>query len=151
MKYPLLLLLVVSLPTLSWGQDAKLALQRELEYEVMAPCCYGAPVAEHDSEAAVQVKAQIAQLVGEGRDKEEILDMYVAIYGERILARPRAEGFNLLAYIMPPLFLLFGGILLVYVINQMKLPANAPVVAQGPNYNEEFYSRVEQEMRELGI
>ncbi|MCH8328163.1 MAG: cytochrome c-type biogenesis protein CcmH [Candidatus Marinimicrobia bacterium] len=146
-----LLALVVALPVLGHGQTGRSELQREIEYEVMAPCCYGSPVAEHESEAAMQVKGQIAQLISEGRNKEEILDMYVAIYGERILASPRAEGFNLLAYIMPPLFLLFGGIMVVYVINQLKLPATAPVAARSANYNDEFYSRVEQEMRELGI
>ena len=146
-----LLALVAALPALGQGQTGKSELQRELEYEVMAPCCYGGPVAEHQSAAATQVKAQITQLISEGRNKEEILDMYVAIYGERVLARPRAEGFNLLAYIMPPLFLLLGGIMVVYVINHLKAPATSPNAARRRNYNDEFYSRVEQEMRELGI
>ena len=152
MKPLLVMAALAVLPIAAWAQEGKSSLQRELEYEVMAPCCYGAPVAEHESEAALQVKGQITQLIGEGRTKEEILDMYVAIYGERILARPRAEGFNLMAYVMPPMFLLVGGIILVYVINHLKaVPAAVQAPSQSKRYNEEFYSRVEKEMRELGI
>ena len=130
------------------GKDA---LQRELESEIMAPCCYGGPVGDHDSEAASQVKAQISRLLAEGKTKEEILDMYVAIYGEQILAQPRARGFNLLAYLMPPAILLIGGLLFVYFINRVKVPA-APIAANGgPSYGEEFFRKIEQEMKELDI
>ena len=130
------------------GKDA---LRRELEYGIMAPCCYGAPVGDHDSEAATQVKRQIAQLVGEGKSGEEIRDMYVAIYGEQILAQPRARGFNLLAYIMPPAFLLVGGLLLVYFINQIKSPAlqQSKPVRKSPG--DEFFDRIEKEMQDLNI
>ena len=134
-----------------WGQEAKDALQRELEYEIMAPCCYGSPVGDHDSPAAKQVKAQIGQLITEGKTREEILDMYVAIYGERILASPRAQGFNIMAYVMPPLFLLIGGLLFVYAINQMKnsVPATAPTKRK--SYSDEFFQKIEKEMQELNI
>ena len=142
----------------AWGQDArgkagegKQPLQRSLEYEIMAPCCYGGPVGDHDSEAAIQVKAQISQLIGEGKTREEILDMYVAIYGEQILAQPRARGFNLLAYIMPPTFLLVGGLLLIYFINQIKSPAAQRVPVTRQSYGDEFFQRIEKEMQDLDI
>jgi len=144
-------LMVLLLMGLAWGQEAKDALQRELEYEIMAPCCYGSPVADHESEAAKQVKVQIKQLLAEGKTKEEILDMYVAIYGERILAKPRATGFNVMAYIMPPVFLLIGGLLLVYFINNMKEPAPAVPRTGRKSYSDEFFKKVEKEMEELSI
>ncbi|MEE9162453.1 MAG: cytochrome c-type biogenesis protein CcmH [Candidatus Neomarinimicrobiota bacterium] len=126
-------------------------LQRRLEYEIMAPCCYGAPVGDHDSEAAIQVKAQIARLVGEGKTREEIRDMYVAIYGEQILAQPRARGFNLLAYIMPPAILLAGGLLLIYFINQIKTPAPRTSGPVRKSDSERFFERIEKEMQDLDI
>jgi cytochrome c-type biogenesis protein CcmH len=132
-------------------QSVKDETQRELESEIMAPCCYGGPVADHDSEAARQVKTQIAGLLAEGKTKEEILDMYVAIYGEQILARPRARGFNLLAYIMPPVILLVGGLLFVYFISRIKSPAPDSVEVESSNYGDEFFKKVEKEMKELEI
>jgi len=137
---------------LSTAREGQETLQRELGYEIMAPCCYGSPVGDHDSEAARQVKAQIARLLAEGRTKGEILDLFVAKYGERILARPRARGFNLLAYIMPPLILLAGGLLLVYFISRIKgqlAPQAGP--ADHKPYGDEFLERISREMQELDI
>lgn len=150
MRRALFAVLVV-MPFVLQAQEGKSALQRELEYDLMAPCCYGGPVAEHGSSEATQIKAQIGQLLGEGRSKEEILDMYVAIYGERILSRPRAAGFNLLAYLMPPIFLLVGGLFLVYIINQMKSAPLARPVNAKKSYSEEFFNKVQREMEDLGI
>lgn len=133
------------------AREGKEALQRELEHEIMAPCCYGSPVADHDSEAARRVKVQIARLLAEGRTKEEIIDLFVATYGERILARPRARGFNLLAYIMPPAILLVGGLLLVYFISRIKTPTTQQAPLSRNSYSDEFLETIEKEMQELDI
>ena len=60
-------LLLLALTSGIEGQEGKDALQREMEQEIMAPCCYGGPVSEHESEAALQVRGQIRQLLSEGR------------------------------------------------------------------------------------
>ncbi len=133
------------------GQEAKDPLQQELEYMIMAPCCYGSPVGDHDSDAAKQVKAQIAQLLTEGKTRDEILDMYVAIYGERILAQPRAQGFNELAYVMPLLILVIGGLIVIYVINQMTAPRVQAVKPSRKSYSDEFFQKIEREMEDLNI
>jgi len=137
---------------LSTAREGQETLQRELGYEIMAPCCYGSPVGDHDSEAARQVKAQIARLLAEGKTKGEILDLFVAKYGERILARPPARGFNLLAYIMPPLILLAGGLLLIYFISRIKgQPAPQAAPAARKSYDDEFLEKINKEMQELDI
>ena len=133
------------------GQEAKGPLQKELEYMIMAPCCYGAPVGDHDSDAAKQVKAQIAQLLTEGKTSDEVLDMYVAVYGERILAQPRAQGFNVLAYVMPILILVIGGLLVIYVINQMTAPRPQAAQPSRQSYSDEFFQKIEREMEELNV
>ena len=133
------------------GQEAKGPLQKELEYMIMAPCCYGAPVGDHDSDAAKQVKAQIAQLLTEGKTSDEVLDMYVAIYGERILAQPRAQGFNVLAYVMPILILVIGGLLVIYAINQMTAPRPQAAQPSRQSYSDEFFQKIEREMEELNV
>ena len=133
------------------GQEAKDPLQKELEYMIMAPCCYGAPVGDHDSDAAKQVKAQIAQLLTEGKTSDEVLDMYVAIYGERILAQPRAQGFNVLAYVMPILIMVIGGLLVIYVINQMTAPRPQAAQPSRQSYSDEFFQKIEREMEELNV
>ena len=154
MRQAFLSLFLVLVAGWLWGQSdpmGKDALQRELEYEIMAPCCYGGPVADHDSDAAQKVKAQIARLLSEGKTKEEILDMYVAIYGEQILARPRAQGFNLLAYIIPPTILLIGGLLVIYFVSRIKTPAPQRETVETASYSDAFFKKIEKEMKELNI
>lgn len=131
--------------------QADQALQRELEMGIMAPCCYGSPVGDHDSPAAKQVKTQIAGLIAEGKTKEEIFDMYVALYGEKILSSPKPTGFNMMAYFMPPIFLLLGGLFVIYFINRQVTPEIQPARVKEASYSDEFFKKIEQEMKELKI
>ena len=86
----------------------------------MAPCCWSGTVADHGNS---QMEEEIVKLVGEGKTKEEISIYFVSIYGERILAKPKAEGFNLLVWIMPlmvsvtALFILFN-----YIKHKQPIP-----------------------------
>ena len=40
-------------------------------------------------------------MLKEGKSDTEIYDYYVAQFGARVLAAPRAEGFNLLGWVLP--------------------------------------------------
>ncbi len=75
----------------------------------MAPCCWTQTVSKHYSGAAGEIRQGIRTMLSEGKNRQEILDFYVATYGERILAMPPARGFNLMAYLLPGLFLVVGG------------------------------------------
>ena len=86
----------------------KARLARRLKGEVIAPCCWRGTVDTHNSSAAEQVAEQIDRMVRAGKSREEILDRLVDEYGERILARPRAEGFGAVFY-WGPLLALIGG------------------------------------------
>ena len=91
-----------------WGTPADNALTaeqeataRRVEEQLMAPCCFGSTVATHHSPAADAIRNDVRSLVAQGKNEQEILDLYLDRYGERILAQPVARGFNLLAYWMP--------------------------------------------------
>jgi cytochrome c-type biogenesis protein CcmH/NrfF len=94
------------------SQDA-LALDREatakrIEDELIAPCCFAQTVAHHYSDVAERIKQHIRHLLAQGATEQQILDAYVRVYGERILAEPLARGFNWLAYVLPPLAVVAG-------------------------------------------
>jgi len=76
------------------------ASQHEIEGEVMCPVC-GTLLELAEAPQAQRQKAFIAQLISEGRDKEEIKEALVAEYGEGVLALPRGSGFSLSAYLVP--------------------------------------------------
>lgn len=70
-------------------------------------------------------------LQDEGKSAQEIVDAFVARYGEQILMAPKPEGFNLAGYLVPgALILLAGGLLTVRLLRRTRVPADRPLTGQ---------------------
>jgi len=124
------------------------ALARDIENNLIAPCCWVQPVSEHPSEVSDLIRAEVRSMVAEGKSRDEILDYYVAKYGERILAAPRAGGVNALAYAAPFAALILGGLgLLLRGKRRARVSAADPLpVAQ---MNSPYNDIIDKELREL--
>ena len=83
----------------------------DLEGEVMCPVC-NTTLDQSSSPEARRIKALIAARIAAGDSKNEIKDVLVAEYGPSILAAPPKKGFNLLAWLLPFVALLGGGLVL---------------------------------------
>jgi cytochrome c-type biogenesis protein CcmH len=59
-----------------------------LEKSLLAPCCWAEPVYRHNSSTAAEIKLDIANQIAAGKTDREILDGYIAQYGQRILVEP---------------------------------------------------------------
>jgi len=81
----------------------------DLEGEVMCPVC-NTTLDQSSSPAARQIEAFISARIAAGDTKSEIKDKLVADYGPQILAAPPKKGFNLLAWALPIVLLLGGGL-----------------------------------------
>jgi cytochrome c-type biogenesis protein CcmH/NrfF len=55
-----------------------------------------------------------------GKTAQEILDTFVAKYGEKALMAPKPEGFNLAGYLLPGALIAAGGAGLVLFISRRK-------------------------------
>jgi len=66
-------------------------------------------LANHSSPLADQMKREIRDLLQQGWSEERVMQYYLDKYGERILAAPQPKGFNVLAYVMPPIVLAVAG------------------------------------------
>ncbi len=90
------LLAFLTLAQLMWAAPDPSARQRArieaLEGKLFAPCCYAEPVSRHGSDAALQMRKDIARLAAEGRSDGEIVHLYVERYGGRILIEPEGAG-----------------------------------------------------------
>jgi cytochrome c-type biogenesis protein CcmH len=73
-------------------------------------------------------RMRIAELQAMGRSDSEIVDEFVAKYGKQILAAPPAEGFNLLAWVMPYVALGAGLGAIWLFVRRFRKPALAPPV-----------------------
>jgi cytochrome c-type biogenesis protein CcmH len=80
---------------------------RRIEERFLAPCCWRESVAVHQSPKAEELRAEIQQMVAAKKSEAEIVDHYVALYGERILREPR--GLRSLWLMIVPLVVLVGG------------------------------------------
>lgn len=120
---------------------------RDLERLLIAPCCWRQPVADHFSAEADQMRGEIRALLGEGKTQEEILDFYVAQYGQAILAKPPYRGFNLLAYVLPGCFLLVLGGGLGWIAVKSRRRPTAPLEKAVPPSG--YALQLEQALKEL--
>lgn len=124
------------------------ASARKLESELMAPCCMTNTVAEHYSGASSQMKAEIRQMLAQGKTEQEVLDYYVAQHGPQILSVPPAHGFNLTAYLVPMAMLLLGAVALVFVVRKWRDHGKAETSTPTAELDPEYVKRVKKELAE---
>ncbi|HET6349417.1 MAG TPA: cytochrome c-type biogenesis protein CcmH [Candidatus Krumholzibacteria bacterium] len=97
----------------------------------MAPCCYGGDLTLHNSQAASDLRAQIATWVNEGKSDGEIRDILVAQYGKRILAVPEGSAHTWL-FSAPGFFLVLGMLVVAFVLKRMRRTETESVAQPGP-------------------
>jgi cytochrome c-type biogenesis protein CcmH len=66
-----------------------------------------------------------------GKSAEQILDAFVAEYGEKALMAPRPEGFNLWGYLLPGSLILAAGAGLFAFISRRRVAAAGGVATMG--------------------
>lgn len=81
---------------------------RAVGARLVAPCCFSETLDRHLSPQAEQVRNEVRERLAAGSTEDEVVEALVAKYGERLLAAPRPTGFGIIAYLVPPIFLLLG-------------------------------------------
>lgn len=97
-------LIAVALAGLAFAASASAREERptpaDIEDEVLCPTCE-TTLDQSDSPIAQRMKTFIRARIAAGDSKDEIKAQLVDEFGERILASPPREGFNLLAWWLP--------------------------------------------------
>ncbi|ATB47575.1 cytochrome c-type biogenesis protein [Corallococcus macrosporus] len=96
--------------------------------------CQGLSVADSPSSMARAQLDMIRELVSEGKSDAEIVEYFVARYGEWVLLSPRAEGFNWFVWLGPVALVAVGGFV---IWRQLQRGAGAPEQAPAPTSEEE--------------
>ena len=118
------------------------ALIEDLERNLMAPCCWSNTVSAHGNS---EMESSIREMVSQGLTRQQILDNFVAKYGEKILAKPKAEGFNLTVWIMPAAVFVLA--LLIMVLYFKNRPVKATLTEQKQNIRHS--DQIESELRKM--
>jgi cytochrome c-type biogenesis protein CcmH len=119
-----------------------------LEQQVMCVVCR-TPLSVANGPQADAQRRQIRELIAEGKDEQQIKDVLVAQYGERVLALPEEDGFNLAVYLVPIGALLLALALLAFALPRWRRSARTragqPAVA-APELSAEDARRLDEDL-----
>lgn len=82
----------------------------EVAKDLWCPLCSGVRLDACELKACEQMRDMIAEQLADGQDKQEIKNYFIAQYGPQVLGEPPLEGFNWLAWILPFVALIGGGV-----------------------------------------
>jgi cytochrome c-type biogenesis protein CcmH len=128
----LLAALVLVLTLAAPAGAAQRASLPDIEDEVMCVEC-GTVLSVSSSPVAQQERAFIRAQIAAGKDKAQIKAALVDEYGEEILAKPEADGFNAALWIVPiVLVVLAAGGIGVALARWRRTPAEETIEAELP-------------------
>jgi cytochrome c-type biogenesis protein CcmH len=110
----------------------------EVSALLRCPVCQGQAVVDSPAEMAVNMKAQVRELLARGYTEEQILEYFELSYGQFVLLRPKFEGVNTMVWLLPVIALALG--VTVVFIKLRKLVRRAP--APAPAVDDEYLNRV---------
>lgn len=123
----------------------------DIENDVMCTSCRE-PLAVAQSPQADSERAYIRGLIAQGLTKQQIEQNLVSQYGEGVLGKPPASGFNLAVYIIPPAILLVGVAILAVTLPRWRRrtrAAAAPPATSSPALDPAEAARLEQDLRQF--
>lgn len=82
--------------------------------QLRCPVCRGVPISDSPAKLAVEMMEVVRAQVAAGKSDEEIFKYFEERYGEWALLSPKAEGMNLLIWILPVIFIVGGAVFIFY-------------------------------------
>jgi cytochrome c-type biogenesis protein CcmH len=102
----------------------------KIESRLMCYCgCTDLTVHVCNCGTAAGIKSDIRQRLATGQSPGQIVDAYVAQYGEQILSAPTTSGFNLLAWVTPFAVLFAAGAAVTLLVRRWGIRGSAPAPA----------------------
>jgi cytochrome c-type biogenesis protein CcmH len=125
------------------------------------PTCTGINVADCPTETCAQWRAQIGEMLAEGKSEQEILNYFAARYGDHVLQVPPKRGFFVWVWALPVIAVIAGLAWLVYLMRgwlqrRAIMPAKYAQGTGGANVSgaediqqDEYLRRVQQDLEKL--
>jgi len=133
-------LLILFLSTLIAETDLATDIKRSL----ISPCCWAGTV--YDLDHNPEMEELINQFISQGKTKQEILEYYIGLYGERILAVPIAKGFNIMVWVTP---ILAGMIGITFLFFFLRTPNDIPSSVISAPSEVPFDDEIEKELQKM--
>ena len=117
--------------------------------QLYCPVCENIPLDVCGTQACEQWRGLIRQRLAEGWSEGQIKNYFVSQYGDRVLATPPAHGLNWLVYVIPPLAIFAGAVVLYQAFRSWK--RQTPKTTEEANaasstQQDEYIKRIEEEL-----
>jgi cytochrome c-type biogenesis protein CcmH len=144
------LLALMLLPGLARA-DAVDASVRRIGLQLQCPVCEGENVADSPSGLAGDMRAVIRTKVIVGEPDQQILDEFVASYGDGILTEPPKRGISLGVWLGPVIGVLLGALLLgVLFSTWRRMPGRATGATAAASFDPDAAEEFHRFREELG-
>jgi cytochrome c-type biogenesis protein CcmH/NrfF len=105
------------------------ARTREVSKGLRCPVCRGESIQDSPAELSAQMRNVVREQLANGKTPDEVRQYFTDKYGEWILLQPKAEGVNLLVYLLPALFVVGGGVVVLRVARRWVRGTTAEVAS----------------------
>lgn len=132
--------------TLAQGSQPTDDQVNAVAHQLYCPVCENTPLDVCPTQACAQWRATIKDKLAAGWSEQQIKDYFVQQYGERVLAQPSTNGFNLVLWVLAPLGVLVAVGVFVYYVRQMRqaAPVTSPVAPA--ETTDDYARRLEDEL-----
>lgn len=103
-----------------------------IDRSLICPICPGETIDQSQVELAKQMRAVVREKLAEGWTGGQIQAFFVERYGPGVLAAPPQSGFNLVAWVVPPIALGIGVAVLWLALRALRQPASAQRQSAAP-------------------
>jgi cytochrome c-type biogenesis protein CcmH len=96
--------------------------------------------------------AEIEQKLAQGQSEQQIIQSFVAQYGEQVLSSPPKRGFSLVAWVLPFAAILGGGGIIYAALKKWAWQgkqSSTVAAAEADERDEEYQQRLERELKEF--
>jgi cytochrome c-type biogenesis protein CcmH/NrfF len=114
---------------------------------VMSPFCPGRLIADCPSPAAIELREQIRKRIAAGETAEGIKTELLETYGEFVRAAPTAKGFDLAAWLVPPIGLFIAAVAVMMWMRRRSTKLAPESAGAGSVLNAADKARIEAELQ----
>ncbi len=118
--------------------------------QLYCPVCPNTPLDVCETKACEDWRAQIRDQLSEGWTDQQIIDYFVAQFGERVLAEPQRKGFTSLVWFLPLIVVLVGLGMVYEILRNWRKQKPVFVTAESmPEIPEAVRKKIEREIQEM--
>lgn len=121
-------------------------------HQLYCPVCESTPLDVCPTEACRQWRDLIRQQLADGMTEDQIKQYFVDNYGARVLAEPPKQGYYWLFYLLPPVIILAGAVILFRSLKAWTKPVATPAdashsTARSEPSKDDYVSQLEEELK----